>query len=195
MTSSPRALAALLLGGALLVSTAACGSSGSGGPLAPADGPDGWTSHDVSGVRVATPQAWEVVDGTGAPEGLEYFEVRGGPDPSAADAPVLHVTVVGEPERTLAEEVDGIRVTIRAAFGVNEFTKETVSWPGASQATFLACVSEQPGVESGMVTVRSEWLFTDLEDGRRLIAVVSSPEAAFDEAELHAILTTVELPT
>lgn len=194
MSARPRRTALLVL--AALPVLAACGGAAddvADGALVPAQAPSGWVEHTLGDVRVSTPQTWAETDRREG-DGPANLTVRGGSDPAAPDSPVVNITVVPEPERGLDAEVDGVRSTVQVQFGADEFVEEPLDWPGAAESAYLEYVGDQPAGDGTTVPVRSAWLFSTLDDGRQVLVVVSSPEERFEEDELSAVLTTVELP-
>lgn len=194
MSARPRRAGLLAL--VALPALAACGGAADGadaGVLVPAQPPDGWVEHVLGDVRVSTPQTWAETDRIES-EGTANLTVRGGTDPSAAVAPVVNVTVVPEPARSLEAEIDGVKATVRVSFGADEFVEEPLDWPGAEESAYLEYVGDQPAGDGTTLAVRSAWLFSTLDDGRQVLVVVSSPEDRFEEDELADVLATVDLP-
>lgn len=173
---------------AALVLAACTGTEETAGPR---EAPEGWVTHDVDGVTIATPEDWtEDPEENDQSAGQSSTLLR---SDDSREAPSVGITVVHSPDRSLDEQVDGILATVLAAFGVGDVVPEPVDLPGAAEATRFTYVAAQPGETSGMIETRSSWVLATLDDGRHVLAVLSGRTDLLDD-EASTVLASLSLP-
>lgn len=185
--TSRRILVALLAPLVLAGCGTVAGDGDGGGPLVPATAPEGWSSHDMGPVTVATPPEWEEFTTTAGDSSDEAYAMRA---PGDGPGTGVHATVTSERRRDADAAVENLRDVGDASVGARDVEVVELSWPGAQAAGWVGYEATVP-VEGVEVAMRYEYLVIDLEGSAQTIVAVIAPVEGFEDSGAHDVLASV----
>lgn len=188
-----RSTAARLLAAAVLTAwgVSACGLLPEEGATDAAEAPLQHVATEgerLGPVTVALPDGFEVVELQGDGTSQQYGARLGTPGPGES-VPALLVTASSETTRSVQEEAENyVRIETLSARGGRDVVSESVPWPGADEAWFVAMVRGT----GDQAPLTAEFLLVRVED-QMISVVATAPADEYDSIGLHDAIASVSI--